>query len=127
MPVIDSMKRKAARLAEKAWSGVQRWWESEGAPMAPGAKPGEDPLLVVKIQPERSYWAMGLISAFLLVLVLRAFWLQCGISTDFLQRQGEARFARTLAVPALRGQILDRNSIVLASTMPARSVWAVPA
>ena len=127
MPVIDSMKRKAARLAEKAWRGVRRWWESEGAPMAPGAKPGEDPLLVVKIQPERSYWAMGLISAFLLVLVLRAFWLQCGISTDFLQRQGEARFARTLAVPALRGQILDRNGIVLASTMPARSVWAVPA
>ena len=62
-----------------------------------------------------------------LVAVLgKAFWLQCGISTAFLQKQGEARYARTLPVPAQRGQIFDRNGVVLASTIPARSVWAEP-
>mgnify|MGYP002240506130 CR=1 FL=1 len=81
----------------------------------------------MKIEPKRSYIAFGCITAFLCVLVGRAFYLQCGLGTKFLQHQGEIRFARTLTVPAVRGRILDRNGIVLASTMPARSVWVVPA
>ena len=44
--------------------------------------------------------------------------------TEFLQKQGEVRFARTLEIPAGRGQIFDRNGVVLAATLPARSVWA---
>ena len=37
-----------------------------------------------------------------------------GVSTGFLQRQGEARYARTLDIPATRGRITDRNGVVLA-------------
>ena len=106
---------------------LKRWWVRDGEAVK-GRKmaPGEDPLLAVRIPPKRSYIVLGAITGFLGILVLRAFWLQGGISTAFLQHQGEVRFARTLKVPALRGQILDRNGIVLASTMPARSIWVVP-
>ncbi|MCK9510917.1 MAG: penicillin-binding protein 2 [Pigmentiphaga sp.] len=55
----------------------------------------------------------------------RALYLQ-GLSDDFLQRQGEARFERTVELPATRGKVLDRNGVLLASSLPARSVWAVP-
>ncbi len=45
---------------------------------------------------------------------------------DFFQRQGEVRFARTLELPANRGRILDRNGLILASSVPAPSIWAIP-
>ncbi|HWY73106.1 MAG TPA: penicillin-binding protein 2, partial [Burkholderiaceae bacterium] len=48
------------------------------------------------------------------------------LSTQFLQRQGEARYARTLDVAATRGAITDRNGVVLASSVPARGIWAIP-
>lgn len=56
----------------------------------------------------------------------RAFYLQGGLSTQFLQRQGEARYARTVDVAATRGAITDRNGFVLASSVPARGIWAIP-
>ena len=56
----------------------------------------------------------------------RSFYLMAGVSTGFLQRQGEARYARTLEMPATRGRITDRNGVVLASSVPARAVWAIP-
>lgn len=126
MSVTDAIERSARRFFKKRFIAFKRWWAEEGEPRVRKARPGDDPLLVVKIDPRRSYILLGIISGFLLLMVGRAFWLQCGISTDFLQRQGDARAARTLAIPAPRGQILDRNGVVLASTMPARSVWAVP-
>ena len=36
------------------------------------------------------------------------------------------RFARTLELPANRGRILDRNGLILASSVPAPSIWAIP-
>src|SRR5690606_18501062 len=60
-----------------------------------------------------------------LTLAGRAFWLQ-GMSTDFLQKQGASRYARTLELPAFRGKILDRNGQVLASSLPVKAVWAIP-
>ncbi len=36
------------------------------------------------------------------------------------------RFARTLELPANRGRILDRNGLILASSVPAASIWAIP-
>lgn len=45
---------------------------------------------------------------------------------EFFQRQGEVRFVRTLALPANRGRILDRNGLILASSVPAPSIWAIP-
>jgi cell division protein FtsI (penicillin-binding protein 3) len=67
----------------------------------------------------------GLFCGFV-ALAGRAFYLQGGLSTQFLQRQGEARYARTLNVAATRGAITDRNGVVLASSVPARGVWATP-
>lgn len=59
------------------------------------------------------------------VLAGRALFLQ-GLSTEFLQQQGERRYERTLTLSATRGKILDRNGVVLASSVPARAIWAIP-
>ncbi len=60
-----------------------------------------------------------------LTLAGKALYLQ-GMSKDFLQRQGERRYERTLVLPATRGKILDRSGVVLASSVPARAIWAIP-
>ena len=36
------------------------------------------------------------------------------------------RYARTLELPASRGRILDRNGLMLATSVPAPSIWAIP-
>jgi cell division protein FtsI (penicillin-binding protein 3) len=59
-------------------------------------------------------------------LAARVVYLQGGWNTGFLQRQGEARYARTLAEAPTRGTIFDRNGVVLAASVPARAVWANP-
>src|SRR3546814_15176178 len=59
-----------------------------------------------------------------LTLAGRAFWLQ-GMSTDFLQKHGASRYARTLELPAIGGKILDRNGQVLASSLPVKAVWVI--
>jgi len=61
----------------------------------------------------------------LLALIGRALYLQV-MSRDFLQYQGERRYKRTLPLPAMRGKILDRSGVVLASSVPARAIWAIP-
>src|SRR5690606_23247452 len=48
------------------------------------------------------------------------------IGNDLFQRQGEVRFARTLELPANRGRVLDRNGVILASSVVAQSIWAIP-
>jgi cell division protein FtsI (penicillin-binding protein 3) len=55
----------------------------------------------------------------------RAAWVQVW-GNDFYIRQGEVRFARTLELPANRGRILDRNGLLLASSVPVPSIWAMP-
>ncbi len=45
---------------------------------------------------------------------------------DFLQGQGDARYLRTVAIPAHRGMITDRNGEPLAISTPVQSVWANP-
>jgi cell division protein FtsI (penicillin-binding protein 3) len=83
------------------------------------------PLLDVKLPPWRSRLVLFLMFAAFLALAGRALWLQ-GLSTDFLQKQGAARYARTLELPATRGKITDRNGEVLASSVPVKAVWAIP-
>lgn len=58
-------------------------------------------------------------------LMVRAFWLQA-LSKEFLNKQGEARYARTIELPALRGKVVDRNGVVLATSLPSKSIWAAP-
>ncbi|HVL59589.1 MAG TPA: penicillin-binding protein 2, partial [Burkholderiaceae bacterium] len=82
-------------------------------------------LLRAKLPAWRSHVLMGLLALSFTALLGRAFYLQAW-SNEWLQRQGEVRYGRTLEVPATRGKILDRNGVVLASSLPARAIWAIP-
>ncbi|HVG04979.1 MAG TPA: penicillin-binding protein 2, partial [Burkholderiaceae bacterium] len=85
-----------------------------------------NPLLTVALPAWRSKLMLFLLFVGFLALTGRTFYLMGGVSTGFLQRQGEARYARTLEIPATRGRITDRSGVVLASSVPARAVWAIP-
>lgn len=90
---------------------------SRGVPFA------ANPLLAVKLPAYRSRLLMLLMALAFLALAGRAIYLQAW-SNDFLQKQGESRYARTVVLPASRGKVLDRNGVVLASSVPARAIWA---
>lgn len=60
-----------------------------------------------------------------LVLLGRAVYLQ-SVNRDFLQEQGGKRYERTVTLPATRGKIVDRQGIVLAASIPAKAIWAIP-
>ena len=92
---------------------------------AKGVSFSANPELKVSLSPFRSRLVLFLLFLAFVGLIARALWLQ-GISTDFLQRQGESRYARTLELPATRGKILDRNGHVLASSVPVKAIWAIP-
>jgi cell division protein FtsI (penicillin-binding protein 3) len=83
------------------------------------------PMLKVKLPVWRSRVVLFAMFAAFLALIVRSLWLQ-GISTDFLQKQGASRYARTLELPATRGKITDRNGQVLASSVPVKAIWAIP-
>lgn len=92
---------------------------------AKGVSFSANPELKVSLSPFRSRLVLFLLFLAFVGLIARALWLQ-GISTDFLRRQGESRYARTLELPATRGKILDRNGHVLASSVPVKAIWAIP-
>jgi cell division protein FtsI (penicillin-binding protein 3) len=83
------------------------------------------PLLASRTPVWRSKFVVGAIALAFTALAARATYIQV-IANDFFQRQGEVRFARTLDLPANRGRILDRNGQILASSVPAPSIWAIP-
>ena len=85
----------------------------------------DNPVLRVQLPTWRARLVLIMLGLGFLALVARALYLQ-GLSTEFLQQQGERRYERTLTLPADRGKILDRNGVVLASSVPARAVWAIP-
>jgi cell division protein FtsI (penicillin-binding protein 3) len=84
------------------------------------------PVLAVRLPAWRSRVALFLLFAAFVALAARAFWLQA-VSTEFLQKKGASRYARTLELPAVRGKILDRNGEVMATSLPVKAIWAVPA
>ncbi|MFZ2814515.1 MAG: penicillin-binding protein 2, partial [Rhodoferax sp.] len=83
------------------------------------------PLLASPTPVWRSKFIVAVIALSFAGLVARAVYIQI-IENEFFIKQGEVRFARTLALPASRGRILDRNGIVLASSIPVPSIWAIP-
>ena len=83
------------------------------------------PLLASKTPVWRSKFIVGVIALGFAGLGVRAAYVQV-FGNAFFQRQGEVRFARTLELPANRGKILDRNGLILASSVPAASIWAIP-
>ena len=83
------------------------------------------PLLASKTPVWRSKLIVGMMALGFTGLVGRAAHVQV-IDNDFFIRQGEVRFARTLTLPPNRGRVLDRNGVLLASSVPAPSIWANP-
>ncbi len=83
------------------------------------------PLLASKTPVWRSKFIVAALGLGFVALGMRAAYVQV-VGNDFFQRQGEVRFARTLELPANRGSILDRNGLILASSVPAPSIWAIP-
>ncbi|MBX3658530.1 MAG: penicillin-binding protein 2 [Ramlibacter sp.] len=83
------------------------------------------PLLASKTPVWRSKFIVAMVALGFAGLVGRAAWVQV-FGNDFFQKQGEVRFARTLELPANRGRILDRNGVLLATSVPAPSIWAIP-
>jgi cell division protein FtsI (penicillin-binding protein 3) len=85
-----------------------------------------NPLLVVRLPAWRSKLVLFLLFCGFVALAGRAVYLQGGVSTGYFQHQGEVRYARTLDVPATRGKVMDRNGVVLAASVPAKAIWAIP-
>jgi cell division protein FtsI (penicillin-binding protein 3) len=83
------------------------------------------PLLASRTPVWRSKFVVAAIALAFIALIGRAAYIQV-VSNEFYQKQGEVRFARTLELPANRGRILDRNGLILASSVPAPSIWAIP-
>ena len=83
------------------------------------------PLLTSRAPVWRSKLVVGVIALLFGLLGARSVYIQV-INNDFFQRKGEVRFARTLELPASRGRVLDRNGLILASSVPVPSIWAVP-
>jgi len=83
------------------------------------------PLLASKTPVWRSKFIVAAIALGFVTLAGRAAWVQV-FANDFFQKQGQVRFARTLELPANRGRILDRNGLLLATSVPVPSIWAIP-
>ncbi|SMG01457.1 peptidoglycan D,D-transpeptidase FtsI family protein [Burkholderia singularis] len=93
---------------------------------AQGVKFASSPVLSVHLPMWRSKFVVFLLFMAFVALAARAFWIQ-GPGNAFYQKQGENRYQRTLELPATRGKILDRNGLVLATSLPVRAIWAIPA
>jgi cell division protein FtsI (penicillin-binding protein 3) len=83
------------------------------------------PLLASRTPVWRSKFIVAGIALAFLGLAGRAAWVQV-FGNEFYQKQGEVRFARTLELPANRGRIFDRNGLLLATSVPVPSIWAIP-
>ena len=83
------------------------------------------PLLTSRTPVWRSKFVVGAVALGFVGLGARAAYIQV-LNNDFFQRQGEVRTNRTQELPANRGRILDRNGLILASSVPAPSIWAIP-
>lgn len=93
--------------------------------MSRGIAYGTSPLLTSATPVWRSKFIVAMLALAFLGLAARAAYVQV-FGNAFFQRQGEVRFARTLELPANRGRVLDRNGVVLATSVVAQSVWAIP-
>ncbi len=93
--------------------------------MKPAISYHASPLLASKTPVWRSKFIMALLALAFLGLAGRAVYVQV-LGNDFFQSQGEKRFTRTIELPANRGRVLDRNGLILASSVLARSIWALP-
>jgi len=83
------------------------------------------PLLAAPTPPWRSKLLVALVGLGFALLLGRAVYVQI-IDAQFFLKQGEIRYAHTIELPANRGRIVDRNGLILAASVPAPSIWAIP-
>ena len=104
---------------------MKKLFQSPRARSTRGVNYATSPLLASKTPNWRSRFVVALVGLSFAGLLGRAGYVQM-VNAEFFQKQGEKRYAHTLEVPASRGRILDRNGLLLASSVPAPSVWAIP-
>ena len=80
---------------------------------------------IVKLPAWRRRLLLILILISFAALLARSVYLQ-SLHKNFLQKEGDARYSRTLTLPAYRGKIVDRNGELLAISSPVESIWASP-
>ncbi len=117
-----------SKVFDWLWQPIRRWavtlWMRDKTARPAEAVRTEDPILLIHIPAGRTKVAIGVIMVMLGILVLRIFYLQYW--PEFYKGQGESRFATTINIDGVRGEILDRNGVVLASSQPARDVTIDP-
>lgn len=123
--MIDSVKKAALDLCHAVKDKLFEILKKDRTARKAEPANSESPLILIKIPKWRSYFFILMIDLAFICLIAKAFWLQI-VDVEFLQDQGEARYARTLQLAGSRGEILDRNGVVLASSQPVRTVWADP-
>lgn len=82
-------------------------------------------LLQTRLQRWRSRFLLGVLALLFVAVGGRAIWMQT-VQGQYLIAKGQKQYEREVELPATRGKILDRNGAVLATSLPARSVWAFP-
>ncbi|HSB23387.1 MAG TPA: penicillin-binding protein 2, partial [Burkholderiaceae bacterium] len=80
------------------------------------------PLLASKTPPWRSRFLVVLVALGFIALFGRAVYVQI-VASDFYLAQGERRFVHTVDLPASRGRILDRNGLILATSVASNTVY----
>ena len=83
------------------------------------------PLLAAPTPPWRSKLLVALVGLGFALLLGRAVYVQI-LDAPFFLKQGEIRYGHTIEMPASRGRIVDRNGLILAASVPAPSIWAIP-
>ncbi|MEZ5650990.1 MAG: penicillin-binding protein 2 [Burkholderiaceae bacterium] len=87
--------------------------------------PVPKPVLELRLSPGRLRVLLVLVGLGFVVLTARATYLQT-LRHEELQERGEKVYTREQSLPASRGKILDRNGVVLASSLPAVAVVVDP-
>jgi cell division protein FtsI (penicillin-binding protein 3) len=88
-----------------------------------GVSFSKSPVLAVRLPDWRSRVVLFVLFAAFAALAGRALWVQV-VDNQFLQKKGASRYMRTEELAATRGKIFDRNGMVLASSLPVKSVSA---
>ena len=82
----------------------------------------DSPLLTQRAPMWRSRLLLAGLGLGFVGLSVRAAYVQV-FDNEFIRQQGNARMQRTIALEPSRGQILDRNGLILAASVPAYGLW----
>lgn len=113
-----------SRVAD-LWRSLRGQPRRQGGTGMPTVRYATSPLLASRTPPWRVKFMIGGIGLGFAVLIGRAAWIQI-VHNDFYLQQGASRYERRIELQANRGRILDRNGELLASSVPAPSLWAIP-